>query len=208
MIVVGVDFSDLGDRAFRHAYELAAGRSGSELHVVFVMPVAVTNPLTGYDSSVPASPARLEQGVAQLTKHVNSMIFSLGELEAPAMRVYSHLRIDTPLFGITELAAELQATLIVVGTHGRHGVARWLLGSVAEGVLRHAPCPVLVVPPEVRVVELPKLEPACQLCIEARQASQGRALWCPQHNGHQHRAHTYHEIDGKRADISRQPPAG
>jgi nucleotide-binding universal stress UspA family protein len=207
VIVVGVDFSDLGDRAFREAYALAAARPASEIHAVFVMPTAVVNPFTGYDSSEPTNPSRFEQGVTQLTKHVNSMIFSLGGLGASGMRVYSHFRVDTPLFGITELAAELQATLIVVGTHGRHGIARWLLGSVAEGVLRHAPCPVLVIPPEAKAAELPKLEPACRLCVEARNTSQGRELWCPQHSGHQGRRHTYHQVDRTSDDLSLPPAA-
>jgi nucleotide-binding universal stress UspA family protein len=43
-------------------------------------------------------------------------------------------------------AHEWRAALIVLGTHGRSGVTRLLLGSTAEAVLRHAPCPVVVVP--------------------------------------------------------------
>jgi universal stress protein A len=48
---------------------------------------------------------------------------------------------------ILEQAAALHVDLIVIGSHGRKAAARWLLGSVAEAVVRHAPCPVLVVPP-------------------------------------------------------------
>ena len=47
---------------------------------------------------------------------------------------------------IIEAAATLPAALVVVGTHGRTGLARWVLGSVAERVMRQAPCSVLVVP--------------------------------------------------------------
>jgi nucleotide-binding universal stress UspA family protein len=43
-------------------------------------------------------------------------------------------------------AAAKQAQLIIIGTHGRHGVTRFFMGSVAERVLREAPCAVLVVP--------------------------------------------------------------
>jgi len=46
---------------------------------------------------------------------------------------------------IEETAAEIGADLIVMGTHGRRGVSRLLLGSVAESVARTAPCPVLLV---------------------------------------------------------------
>lgn len=54
---------------------------------------------------------------------------------------------------ILATAQALKADLIVVGTHGRTGVRRAVLGSVAEEVLRHAPCPVLVVPIAVAKAE-------------------------------------------------------
>jgi nucleotide-binding universal stress UspA family protein len=47
---------------------------------------------------------------------------------------------------ILKQASALDVDLIVMGSHGRTGAARWLLGSVTEAVVRHAPCPVLVVP--------------------------------------------------------------
>lgn len=194
MIVVGVDFSDLGDRAFQQAYELAASFAVSEIHAVFVMPTSAVNPLTG-GAAEPASPQRVEEGVAQLTKHVDSLLFSLGGLNYTGMRVYSHFRVDVPLFGIIQLATEVQASFIVLGTHGRHGIARWLLGSVAEGVLRQAPCPVLVVPPQAATAEVPKIEPVCPTCLATRKASQGQELWCEQHRQRHGRRHTYHQRD-------------
>jgi nucleotide-binding universal stress UspA family protein len=51
-----------------------------------------------------------------------------------------------PAAAIVSWAAAKQAQLIIIGTHGRHGVTRFFLGSVAERVLREAPCAVLVVP--------------------------------------------------------------
>ena len=52
----------------------------------------------------------------------------------------------SPAEGIVDVAKEINADLIVMASHGRSGVSRVLLGSVAERVLRHAPCPVLIVP--------------------------------------------------------------
>jgi universal stress protein A len=54
------------------------------------------------------------------------------------------LRIGDPANVILELANELHAELVVMGTHGRRGVSRLLLGSVAESVARSSPCPVLL----------------------------------------------------------------
>jgi nucleotide-binding universal stress UspA family protein len=55
------------------------------------------------------------------------------------------LRHGTPWTEIATVAREAKADLVVMGTHGRRGVARMLLGSVAERVVRTAPCPVLTV---------------------------------------------------------------
>jgi nucleotide-binding universal stress UspA family protein len=50
-----------------------------------------------------------------------------------------------PIHEITKFSSSKNADLIVVGTLGKHGIERFFLGSVAEGIVRHAPCPVLVV---------------------------------------------------------------
>lgn len=194
-IVVGLDFSDLADRAFQQAYELAAVSSTSEIHAISLLSAATLDPLTCDDPVQSTSAVRIEEGATRLTKHVNALLFKLGPTLASGMRVYSHFRVDVPWVGITRLAAEIEATMIIVGTHGRYGVARWLLGSVAEGVMRHAACPVLVIPLEAKAVELPRVEPACPLCIEAKKGSRGSELWCAQHRGRHGRRHTYHQPD-------------
>ena len=57
------------------------------------------------------------------------------------------LRVGVPFEELTRVAAEEKAEMIVIGTHGRSGLDRFLLGSVAERVVRAAPCPVLTVRP-------------------------------------------------------------
>lgn len=64
----------------------------------------------------------------------------------------SRLLQSDPRHGIVETANEIKADLVIVGTHGRRGIPRMLLGSVAEYVVRHAPCTVLT----VRTPEPPK----------------------------------------------------
>jgi nucleotide-binding universal stress UspA family protein len=63
------------------------------------------------------------------------------------------LEIGDPVTVILDLAKELNADMIVLGTHGKRGLERLLLGSVAEQVLRKAPCPVLTVKGVVPVQE-------------------------------------------------------
>ena len=57
--------------------------------------------------------------------------------------------IGKPYIKIKELAEEEHIDLIVMGTHGREGLAHFLLGSVTEKVIRTAPCPVLVIRPHI-----------------------------------------------------------
>jgi nucleotide-binding universal stress UspA family protein len=191
--VVGLDFSELAERAFRQAFELAAVSSTSEIHAIFVMSPAAVDPVTGLDAVQPSTVARMEEGAARLGKHVNDLLFKLGGIPSSGMQVYSHFRVDVPWVGISRLATEVEADLVIVGTHGHYGIARWLLGSVAEGVVRHATCPVLVMPLEARAVEAPLFEPACSQCVESRKASGGDELWCGEHRQRHGRRHTLHE---------------
>jgi nucleotide-binding universal stress UspA family protein len=64
---------------------------------------------------------------------------------APMVRMVALRRTD-PRLAILGVARRRRADLIAVGTHGRTGLGRWLLGSVAEAVMRHASCDVLVAP--------------------------------------------------------------
>ena len=146
VIVVGIDFSPLGDRALHKAYELAALRSGSEIHAVTVVEVRST--ATRYGTLPAPESVGFEHGVARITQHVSALLAKVDGFPRSDVRVYPHFRVDKPVVGITQLASELQAELIVVGTNGRCGMARWLLGSVAEGVVRQATCPVLLIPPD------------------------------------------------------------
>jgi nucleotide-binding universal stress UspA family protein len=61
------------------------------------------------------------------------------------IRASAFMRTGAPHVEITEAARELGIDLIILSTHGRTGITRMLLGSTAEKVVRHAPCPVLIV---------------------------------------------------------------
>jgi len=98
-----------------------------------------------------------------------------------AVRVMSHLRVHAPAHEIAQLAADLEADLVVVGMHGRGTVVRFFLGSIAESVTRLAPCPVLVFRPKGLPPEYPRIEAPCPRCLEVRTESGGREYWCEQH---------------------------
>jgi nucleotide-binding universal stress UspA family protein len=85
-----------------------------------------------------------EEATEFLKEHVARRLAEPG-MATTTLAVRMHVRVGTPADEIVALAKELDADLIVVGTHGRRGVRRLLLGSVARAILRHAGCPVLVV---------------------------------------------------------------
>ena len=111
-----------------------------------------------------------------------------------ARPAHVHVRVGAPAEELAQLAADLDADLVIVGTHGRRGVRRFLLGSVAEGAVRLAHCPVLVVRPKDHggdAAQVPKIAPPCPDCLTARKASGGEQLWCKEHDRKHGDRHTY-----------------
>jgi hypothetical protein len=94
---------------------------------------------------------------------VSSIVDGFLEHEYPlgVHEIIVHVTLGTPAAGIVSLAAELDADLIVLGTHGRKGLTHLILGSVTGEVMRRAPCGVFVIRPRdfLRGEKLPEIEP-------------------------------------------------
>ena len=149
-ILVPTDYSDASRKALIYAVLLAqkAGSKITLLHVIepiSVYPEAV-NPLIVdfHDWLVAAKQALLEEAKKTLRK------LRWQEQIGPRWVLKTLIRQGTPHQEITESAHELDADLIIIATLGRTGLAHVLLGSTTERVVRHAPCPVLVVREEER----------------------------------------------------------
>lgn len=91
-------------------------------------------------SGMPAPPQDAIVGWESLKSHLSAMASEIRQIQAEARVVEGE-----PAKTIVEVAAELAAELIVIGSHGRTGLRRLLMGSVAEYVVRHASCPVVTV---------------------------------------------------------------
>ena len=131
-VVVPVDFSDESFEALATAVELVA--DASHLHVVYVLPVLE-----------PAEPGVIWATVdeASRQRHAEQALRErMAELQLAGAQVA--IRFGDPGHEITEYAADEKADLIVLPSHGRTGLKRLLIGSVAERVIRLAHCPVLV----------------------------------------------------------------
>jgi nucleotide-binding universal stress UspA family protein len=136
-ILVAVDGSELATAAVRLAAELAAGLGG-ELAIVAVYDPKVV-------MSVEGGPSALDL----VAIHRDDARRSLDEAAKEATAcppVATFVRDGSPGREILAAADEWSADLVVLGTHGRGGLTRLLLGSTADSVVRHAGCPVLVVP--------------------------------------------------------------
>ena len=94
---------------------------------------------------------------------------------------------------IVQTASDLEADVVIVGTHGRTGVQRVMMGSTAESVVRHAGCPVLVVRHKSHENAAPEIEAPCPRCVAAREESLGARFWCEQHEQRHGRRHTYYD---------------
>jgi hypothetical protein len=152
----------------------------------------MVDPLVGV---MPSTRDELEVLKDLLHGAIQREIAARGRLEVAA--VVAHVALGAPARAIAELAAQLDADTVVVGTHGRRGLRRAFLGSVAEEVARTCGCPVLVVRPKDHPAGArePAIEPLCADCATAREHSQGKELWCARHQEHHPRAHVYHYED-------------
>ena len=134
-ILVPIDFSPCAEHALDYACALAA-RLDARLHVV--------NAIGGLLPEVPVAltgqmPGSIRDGsIAALASLVDSR---RDRARFGEVRVVEGDPRDVILQAVTDVHADL----LVIGTHGRRGLSRLLLGSVAEDVLRRAPCPVLTV---------------------------------------------------------------
>lgn len=183
-IVVGIDYSTTADLALEKALELAAERPRSELHAVHVVQLGID---PGIDfETIPAAFSRLND---YLGRRVAEWEKSSGR---KLDQCFPHIRFQAPASEVTQIAVDLEASLIVVGTHGRRGVERFLLGSVSEKVIRIAPCSVLVVRPEGQEAPVVEIAPPCPVCVETRKATGGEQFWCDQHSERHGQRHTYH----------------
>ena len=164
VIVVGTDYSPHGRRAVRAAAREAAQHANSRLHVVHVVPSL--GPLHDLPplafASFAGAPVAAKQRAAldRLDEHVAS---ALDDLDLPLdLQIETRVIAGEPELVLLDLAWDLRANVMIVGTRGRRQATRWALGSVAETVVRQAPCAVLVIGPRVRLTpeQLAKAAPS------------------------------------------------
>ena len=145
-ILCPIDFSGSSERALDYAAATARWYEArlDVLHVHHELPVV--------DIIPSLSPNPAEQLAARDDTHAQIQELAAGlvqRVEGTGVLVDLAVKDERDVHrGILDYAAERDSDLIVMGSHGRSGVERWLLGSVTEKIVRRARCPVLVVPPQ------------------------------------------------------------
>jgi nucleotide-binding universal stress UspA family protein len=134
-ILVPHDFSDTAEHALSFAIAIAE-KLGAHITLMHAYEIPA------YPDSVLMT-AELAGSITRAA--LGALDAVAGRARRPGVEVQALLRQGRPWSEINAAANETHADLIVMGTHGRHGLARALIGSVAEKVVRTAPCPVLTV---------------------------------------------------------------
>jgi nucleotide-binding universal stress UspA family protein len=138
-IVVPTDFSDCAEEAWKLARRLAAA-PGSELVLAHVLTEV---PLYGEGVLNIDTARKVREGARRWAE--TALEEWVSKARAEGLNARSTIRSGVAHEEIVALAQDERADLVVIGTHGRGGINRALLGSVADRVVRLAPCPVLTV---------------------------------------------------------------
>ena len=177
-LLAAVDFSPASDLVVEHALAMAKQLNAKEIHFLHVRAPTGDN-------------AEAEGRQTEFAQWLDARVRDAGSL-ASTVRVVAHEATGNPADVIVDMAGDLLTSAVIVGTHGRKGFQRMVMGSVAETVVRNAGCPVLVARPLMHHQPAPRIEPPCPRCVERRTATKGEELWCEQHSEKHGRRHTYY----------------
>lgn len=137
-IMVPLDFSEHARKALRYAVKLAE-QFGSEIELVNVVTPTI------YAEGI-VFPVAMENLELENKKHAREQLERITRDAAVEHITWkTTVLMGSPYDEIVRLAMERQTDLLLITTHGRTGLQHFLLGSTAERILRHAPCPVMVV---------------------------------------------------------------
>lgn len=194
VILVGMAFDDTDASALREASRVAALQPHSELHVVHAVveesAVTATAGLVSIDGRLQEAPLEMQRRIEALQN------------EMP-LRITGHMRVGSPVHAILRTAADIEADVIVVGTHQRKGLKKLMLGSVAGQVLQDAHCPVLVAIPKdhSNAPRSEQVEPPCPACLETRMRTGDQNAWCEQHSHGYMKPHVYEPSGTTRSSV-------
>jgi nucleotide-binding universal stress UspA family protein len=170
IVLVSLALDGTSDWALLEGARLARERDHAELHVVHAV--------SPDDDSLGALDRRLNDAPSEIERRIEALW-----VDGEPLQVIAHLGAGDPVKLILQTADDLEADVIVVGSHQRTGLKKLVLGSVAEQVLRGAHCSVMVALPRdyVGTQKLKHVDPPCPDCVTARKRSEAASYWCARH---------------------------
>jgi nucleotide-binding universal stress UspA family protein len=176
VILTAVDANRSAQQVVAAAAQLAS-LPGGELHVVHVIEAPVASRLT----------AQLEEARGVVARATEAL--------PPSARLAIHFAAGDPATQILQVAANIHADMIVIGTREMTTLERFLLGSVVEPVTRKAQCPVYVVrKKDYHTHDIKEIEPPCPECLAVQRKTKGAELWCTRHQQRHVHANVHYEL--------------
>jgi nucleotide-binding universal stress UspA family protein len=144
VIVAAVEDGPSATEVIRTAARLGQSLGNVELHLLQIVEPSIA--ALGPEAACVAGrvPSESEATVEARDRVVGAARLARSFFDTSRGSIVSHVAFGPAAAGILELAERLRADVIVVGSHGKKRVARWITGSVSEQVVRKASCPVLV----------------------------------------------------------------
>ena len=185
VIVVAVDLTEASDPAVLAGVRIT--RPGDTLLVVHT----VQSTRVGEERRLVEEDKLVGEDPAALRDYFRAVCVGAGDWPAsePQLRTLT----GSPVEAILQCTVDVEAHVLICGTHARHGLDRLLHGSVAEVLVREAHCPVLVAKPR-SYASAQKSEqpvPVCDDCATVRQEKADPTAWCEVHAREHFATHTY-----------------
>ncbi|ABY35895.1 MAG TPA: universal stress protein [Chloroflexus aurantiacus] len=142
-ILVPLDGSELAEQVLPHVHALAANEGTTKITLLRAVPPIFTTSVdySGMLATTTEAITQMEQEALDYLKHIAKQFQSEG------YEVHTEISALPPAEAIIEYAENHNVDLIVIATHGRSGLSRWVFGSVTQKVVQVAPTPVLVIRP-------------------------------------------------------------
>jgi nucleotide-binding universal stress UspA family protein len=184
VILAALSFDETGATALQEAVRLAEFNPEADLHVVHVYGEDFEQ--TRHGELVSSEQQRVS-APDTLRRYVDEAVVET------TCKVTGHIRAGAAAPEILQAAAELDADVVVLGSHQSGGTGRLMLRHVAESVMRGASCPVLIAVAKRPSVQrmASEIEPVCPDCLLSRNRAHDPSEWCERHLRPRDRFHVY-----------------
>jgi nucleotide-binding universal stress UspA family protein len=199
-ILIAVAFEPTAHAPIAEGMRLATRTPGAELHVVHAVskPSSLNSEATPVATASLMEAARLKDAAERLRMRLDVEWRQTGEFG-----VIAHVRQGDAAQVVLQVAVDIDADVIVVGSHRRTGIRKLMLGSVAERILHESHCPVLVAVAKdySGTTATARIEPPCADCLSTRKQTGNTKFWCERHSRTHLEPHIYVPRDQARSSV-------